>query len=358
MLPKGGEVEISDDVPCEGSFITRSNTESNGRGARNRASSDHWSESSEHLPSEVADQPAATLMAPQGPPASSAPWQSPSTQTSCVLCLVGDALELLAAPGDVLTVKGQGRFTEIGTAHGVFGHCMLVLAPPTNVLRNSEEGLSLQALWPEADVEEIWKIRTLECTRNEQGLHEAEMVIYVERNTGQFVLIGELQMDGTLVLTEHESVELWQSPAELRAQIHLDLMISVLSDMKAYEACWSYITGARALLQSSQLSAGSDPEKTLQTVKECWKREPICTSVVIVFWQRYLCGLATGKEGDGDCQELDLILKWMPLKADRGLPGELLTAMRNSGWICVAQAPRLFRPMVFPSPVVTASIVA
>jgi hypothetical protein len=253
----------------------------------------------------------------------------------------------MMAPGDVLAVKGQGRLTEIGTAHGMLGHVLLVLAPPNNVLKNSDEGLSLQAVWPSPEVEEIWRVRTLESTRSEQGLHEAEMLLYVERGSGQLVLVGELQNDGTLVLTEHEPVELWQSPAELRSQIRVDVMVRVLSDMKANEASWSHITVARALLSSANLSAA--PGKTVETlemVRECWKREPICTSVVIIFWQRYLCELAAAKEDDHQ-QTLDLILRWMPLKADRGLPGDLLGAMRSVGWVTVAQVPRIFRPMVF-----------
>lgn len=265
-----------------------------------------------------------------------------STPTSCVLCLVGDSLELMMAPGDVLAVKGSGRLTEIGTARGFMGHVLLVLAPPANVIRQSEEGQSLQAVWPSADVEEIWRVRTLESTRSEQGLHEAEMLLYVERNSGQLLLVGELQQDGTLVLTEHEAVELWQSPTELRSQLRMDLMLKVLAEMKANEASWSSVTAMRAAISSARLTAGSS--ETMETVRACWAREPICTSVVIVFWQRYLCEVCT--EGSGD--PLDLILKWMPLKADRGLPGDLLGAMRSVGWVTVAQVPRIFRPMVFP----------
>merc|ERR1719478_1581872 len=158
------------------------------------------------------------------------PMRAPSPPTNCVLCLVGDSLELMMAPGDVLAVKGQGRLTEIGTAHGMLGHVLLVLSPPNNVIRNSDEGLSLQAVWPSPEVEEIWRVRSLESTRSEQGLQEAEMLLYVERTTGQLILIGELQHDGTLVITEHEAVELWQSPAELRSQIRIDLMGRVLGE--------------------------------------------------------------------------------------------------------------------------------
>lgn len=254
----------------------------------------------------------------------------------------------MVAPGDVLAVKGQGRLTEIGTAHGMLGHVLLVLSPPNNVLRHTDEGRSLQAVWPSAEVEEIWRVRTLESTRSETGLHEAEMLLYVERNSGQLILIGELQKDDTLVITEHEVVELWQSPSELRSQIRIDHMTQVLSDMKDNEASWSHFTAALAVLASAKLEAaeGVQPEQTMEMVRGCWKREPICTSVVIIFWQRYLCELVAGSEQ----QALDLILRWMPLKADRGLPGDLLGAMRTVGWVTVAQVPRIFRPMVFSGP--------
>merc|ERR1740130_2021381 len=103
-------------------------------------------------------------------------------------------------------------------------------------------------------------------------------------------------------------------------------MTQVLSDMKDNEASWSHFTAALAVLASAKLESaeGVQPEQTMEMVRGCWKREPICTSVVIIFWQRYLCELVAGSEQ----QALDLILRWMPLKADRGLPGDLLGAMR------------------------------
>lgn len=286
--------------------------------------------------------PSATPMPP--PPHNRAP--SPHQ----VLCLVGDALELMIAPGDVLAVKGSGRLTEIGTAHGLMGHVLLVLAPPGPIPRNSEEGESLQAVWPAPDVEEIWRVRTMESTRSEEGLHEADMLLYVERSSGQLFVIGELQRDGTLVIADHEAVELWQSPAELRAQIRVDLMLRVLADMKANEASWSSVTAVRAAISSARLPTGKekDQKQTMDMVRACWLREPICTSVVIIFWQRYLCELGASSSQ----QEFDLIMRWMPLKADRGLPGDLLGAMRSSGWVAVPQVPRIFRPMVCGPPMV------
>lgn len=339
--------DLVDDVPCEAT-LSNSNGGAGPLGAaRDGEHDDHLFSALGRNEEGLSDDPAILPYLPDSPP------QAPSPSTNCVLCLVGDSLELMMAPGDVLAVKGQGRLTEIGTAHGMLGHVLLVLSPPTNVIRQTDEGRSLRAVWPGDDIEEIWRVRTLESTRSEQGLHEAEMLLYVDRGTGQLILIGELQHDGTLVITEHEAVELWQSPAELRSQIRIDLMARVLGEMKENEASWSHMTVARAMFSSAHLDGGGAPaDKAMETVRESWLREPICTSVVIIFWQRYLCELA----GCGSSQEdkenlpqqsLDLVLRWMPLKADRGLPGDLLGAMKKVGWVTVAQIPRIFRPMIF-----------
>jgi len=96
-------------------------------------------------------------------------------------------------------------------------------------------------------------------------------------------------------------------------------------------------TAARALLKTAAVSRskslrnGMSRAQLLRELQDCWDEAPICTSVVVVFWQQYLCmhARATGQ------QELDLILKWMPLKADRGLPGDLVNAMRRSGWVAM-----------------------
>jgi len=67
--------------------------------------------------------------------------------------------------------------------------------------------------------------------------------------------------------------------------------------------------------------------------------------VVIIFWQRYLCKLVND-ERNGSVIESDLILKWMPLMADRVLPGEMLSKFREVGWTSMISVPTLFRPAI------------
>jgi len=80
-----------------------------------------------------------------------------------------------------------------------------------------------------------------------------------------------------------------------------------------------------------------DRHQLMKETESCWFCDPICTSVVIIFWQRYLCKLADhlnkDKSHDSLCIEsADLILQFMPLKADRVLPGELHKVLRSCGW--------------------------
>jgi len=263
----------------------------------------------------------------------------------------GDVLSVRAAPGAPLSSR---LFTEIGTTHGLMGHVLLVLSAPKCIKRESPEGEHLQAAFPKdrPEISELWKVRTLESTRSEVGLHETESLLYVEPSNGRLVIAGELEKGAnTICLNEDaEQLELWQSPSELRARLRLDLMQKVLVAMKANEASWSGTTAIRAVLSSAgipALSAGADPVPALETVKACWEKEPICTSVVVAFWQRYVCELAAAEGGSGTelaRRSFELILQWMPLKADRGLPGDLLGAFRASGWVPISQIPRIFRP--------------
>lgn len=331
--------------------------------------------------------------------------------------LGGDPLELVVAPGDILVVRGSGHLAELGNAGGFMGHVLVVVAPPCSVSRHSSAAADLMPAWPTEDnVTELWRVHTMESTRRESGLYESELLIYLRRRTRQLVLVGEVDRQGELSTTEHEVVELWQSPEELRSELRIDIMAEVIADMRAKQANWSARTAARALLKKATVTVagGKGSTEALEEIQACWERAPICTSVVIAFWQRYFFKLAaapttldagvlgtiflvgervmywsdsfrqwmdavvTGQncntEGmvvnynldikcgamaanirrpvqvlDKSVKALELILKYMPLKADRALPGDLLRNMRECGWVSVPQIPQLFRQALLPS---------
>lgn len=223
----------------------------------------------------------------------------------------------------------------MGTAGGLLGHVMVVVRPPQRVLQHSEEGRWLRPIWPGADVLEIWKVRTAESTRGRCGLHEADTLVHICRNTRRLTFIGAI-VDGEVEVSG-EDMELWQSPDELREQLSEEIVREVVQEMKVQCASWSWTTAARALFMSagSFSSEADDKEQLLEEITDCWAADPICTSVVISFWQRALRKVAEALNtdaGDTIVEPADLILQWMPLKADRSLPGNLLKTMRRCRW--------------------------
>jgi len=262
-----------------------------------------------------------------------------------------DALDQMILPGDVLFAVAHetGRLWDIGRAGGFMGHVLLASSKPRRIPWNSDGGVEFSAMWPQGGVAEIWKIDTVESTRSTEGLHEASILIYVD-NHGRLTLIGEESSVNGLSYQDHEVLELWQSPPGLRDTMRLDLIMAALEDMRAEigEFDWSAATAARAVLTSASIVAD-----TLEAeVAACWEREPICTSVVISFWQRYLCKFAEVI----NVQPIALIRQWMPLKADRGLPGELLAAMRDAGWVRVPSIARSSPLKASPVPFMSTTV--
>jgi hypothetical protein len=206
------------------------------------------------------------------------------------------------------------------------GHVLLVLSPPLVVQRNSAEARIYQNIWPR-NAKMVWIVETGEACRTAEGFKEAQLLIYVDAR-GQIMIFGEVSQED-LSLHEYESptqAQLFCCPPELREQCRLEDMTRIVMQMRNREASWSWGTAVRAFLLSADVSDDAD----LESIKRCWKSDPICTSVVITFWQRYMCKLADSLP-DGDA--MDWILEWMPLMADRALPGELMSTMERCGWI-------------------------
>ncbi|CAK0888064.1 unnamed protein product, partial [Prorocentrum cordatum] len=128
------------------------------------------------------------------------------------------------------------------------GPCVARRVRPAARARDSAEGRPLWGAWP-AGVPEIWKVRTLECTRRHAGLHAATLLLYAGAADGLLVLLGELDQERNLLEICQEAVEVWQCPQELRARLPPGLAVGVLEEMKEEsDASWSWATAARAVL--------------------------------------------------------------------------------------------------------------
>mmetsp|Transcript_12894 Transcript_12894/g.30189 ORF Transcript_12894/g.30189 Transcript_12894/m.30189 type:complete len:498 (-) Transcript_12894:220-1713(-) len=243
---------------------------------------------------------------------------------------ISDLLDQIVKPGDILYSKADAPGFAVGAAGGLMGHVSVVLAPPQRVLRGSLEAWDLSPAWPRDDVQELWRVKTMESTSEEKGLYQTETLLYVEPFTRRLQMIGDLtQLPKQQILGIGEDevpVELWQSPSELRAMINPSIVAQVVAEMQVTSRNWSARTAMRALF----LSTHSADTTAIHDMKEAWYSAPICTSVAIAFWQRYICKIA--ELSGGTRNAADLISRYMPLRADRTLPDDLLNSLWSAGW--------------------------
>lgn len=251
-------------------------------------------------------------------------------------------LDLILCPGDVLYVAGSpGGMNQIGARGGYMGHVMLVVELPRCIRRGTREAKELSQMWPSVSAQVLWKVKTMESKREEEGFHETDHFIFVDE-AGRIYIIGEEPTTHHKLykFEEPEQVEVFQCPLALRMNFRLDIMQKVLGQMKMHEASWSWSTAVRAILMSAEVSDDLPWKGALDQIRQSWEAAPICTSVVIIFWQRYLCMVAemsnsTISPDRAKVNPLDWIVNWMPLRGDRTLPGELLSTLRVHGWVVI-----------------------
>jgi len=237
-------------------------------------------------------------------------------------------------PGDVLSMIDDGfAITRLGAAGGYMGHVLLVASHPRPVQKRSAVGKAFQEFRENGD-NALFMVGIVECSRSEEGLTENDLVLSVDK-AGRVKMCGEVSYDGEDMFHHEQSkeVHIWQSPSCFRgSSLRLDVMCMVLQDMRSNQQNWSWSTAVRAFLFSGEISSHSASSMTMKDIEDSWKTEPICTSVVVIFWQRYLQKLASLESTD----PLHLILQFMPLLADRVLPGELHSTMLTKGWSMLA----------------------
>jgi len=265
----------------------------------------------------------------------------------------GTYLDCMIAVGDVVAMSHGNQMSQVGAAGGMFGHVLLVTAMPLCIKKHTPEGSEFLGIWPPDKVQEIFQVPVIECTRSTEGIHETSALLYVDAHSHRIILLGNVEENGIIFAYEsheREAVELWKSPPELRDCSCRDLKEAVVRDMKENQANWSWYTAMRAfllpagmenqhLLSPAQIT--SDRQELLKEVEECWRSAPICSSLPIIFWQRYLCKLSqSGRAPEGTLAKMsaiDMIVAYMPLKSDRTLPGELLRFLHKSGWTLIQQ---------------------
>lgn len=142
---------------------------------------------------------------------------------------------------------------------------------------------------------------------------------------------------GDLLLRVHGA-----SPGHVLATFRLDQRRTCL-DGKAFNLAvweveqqklhWSLRTATRAVIRRARIAAaeyaGDDGLRRLAAeLRELWEQDPICTTVPIRVWQRYLFRVWKGD----DCMSASEVLRVIPLKGDRTLPSELWACLLDTGF--------------------------
>lgn len=263
------------------------------------------------------------------------------------------------SPGDILVVKGNENVGAVGATGGYGGHVMLAISHAVTVYRDSPQAASLLAHFPdEPSVWPIVRVHTVECVRGAVGLHFAEQIMHYEEGSDRLTMMGEIGEDGDLQEFEKEEVQVWRAPPELSATMRWNIVNEVTDSFKLHgdKTTWSMRTALRALIRSPLLEeyASEDSSDLLEDLKSYWEADPICTSVVISFWQQYIWRASTEEvlqgaehgrgsgsyfvktpqqlESESSNLAAERIMRFIPLKADRALPREMISALERCGW--------------------------
>ena len=109
--------------------------------------------------------------------------------------------------------------------------------------------------------------------------------------------------------------------------------VFIVSDVLApNKAQWSYRTCLRAVLRHARIKSTADvsAETRLREIQDKWEKRPICTSVCVELWQRYLVDMAYHVAGD-EKEAVELVMQYMPVYSDRVLPDELIDILKDTG---------------------------
>lgn len=103
-----------------------------------------------------------------------------------------------------------------------------------------------------------------------------------------------------------------------------------VKEVEQQQLSWSLMTATRAVMCKAHMTdeeyAGQAGRRRLVAeIRDLWERDPICTTVPIRVWQRYLFLVWQGD----DVAAADEVLRLMPCRGDRTLPSVLWRVLRE-----------------------------
>mmetsp|Transcript_11185 Transcript_11185/g.31266 ORF Transcript_11185/g.31266 Transcript_11185/m.31266 type:complete len:592 (-) Transcript_11185:5-1780(-) len=121
------------------------------------------------------------------------------------------------------------------------------------------------------------------------------------------------------------------------------LLMAVVLEVESHRLQWSLATATRAVLCRSRLSPADYPgeqgaRRLAEELRASWEGSPICTTVPIQVWQRYIFAVC-GSDVDAAVE----VLRIMPCHGGRTLPSELWLNLLDTGlWKEVHLSPSLW----------------
>jgi len=121
------------------------------------------------------------------------------------------------------------------------------------------------------------------------------------------------------------------------------MLMAVVLEVESHRLQWSLATAKRAVLCRSRLSPADYPgeqgaRRLAKELRASWEGNPICTTVPIQVWQRYMFAVC-GSDVDAAVE----VLRIMPCHGGRTLPSELWQNLLETGlWKEVHLSPSLW----------------
>jgi len=101
---------------------------------------------------------------------------------------------------------------------------------------------------------------------------------------------------------------------------------------------WSKMTAIRALsakraaINQADFADARSRQDLMQDIRKRWNKKPICSSVAIQVWQKYIEMLFSGSAESTDLAAQQ-ILRWMPVYSDQTTPSMLMKVLSQCGWM-------------------------
>jgi hypothetical protein len=214
---------------------------------------------------------------------------------------------------------------------------------------DDEAGAVIKKHCQELQSMDIFSCSTIESTAQAQGedvvWYPAQYYIARNRQTGEALFVADMPHGSDEIeLADPMPVKLLLHPfrpGHAGSPLDLTMFREAVEECAVGSKAWSLKTAAKGMTRRRKAgfvmdeSNYPDPESRAELLDEIhrrWKGKPICTSVIIKVWQRYL-EIAAGGDPDASDLAAQYILRFMSLWSDSTLPSGLLKELSMCNWV-------------------------